>query len=182
MDRAEKQVELEAIAQSLQSAQVALCADYRGLTVAEVTGLRKKLRESGSSGKVVKNTLGRISVRKVLGAVASQSELDKFLSLFEGPTMLVVSQKDPVSPAKALAGFMDGKSKLQIKGAWLDGKCLDASGVVDLSKMPGREEVLAQLLRLMNAPATQLARLMKEPARQLVQVLGEHQRKLEQNG
>ena len=174
MDRAEKQAELETIAQSLRSAQVALCADYRGLTVAQITGLRKSLRESGSFGKVIKNTLGKISVRSVFGADAPAAELDKFLSLFEGPTMLVVNPSDPVSPAKALTAFMGGKSKLQIKGAWLEGRFLDNSAVTDLSKMPGREEILGQLLRLINTPATQLVRLMKEPSRQVAQVLGAH--------
>ncbi len=180
MERSEKESEVQFISAALAKAQVALCADYRGLTVAEITKLRKKLRENGASARVVKNTLISISAKQTFSS-ASQAELDKFLSIFKGPTLLIASDSDPVAPAKVLADFLkETKDKFSIKGGWIDGACLDAGGVNALAKMPGKKETLAQLLNLIMAPATQFVRLLQAPGQQVVQVLGAHQRKMEE--
>ncbi len=182
MNRAEKQTEVEFIQNSLTQAQVALCADYRGLTVAEITKLRKKLRDSGAQSRVVKNTLAKISAKKAFGS-AKASDLEKFVTMFKGPSLLVVSSTDPVAPAKVISDFVkESKEKLKIKGGWIDGACLDGKGVDSLSKMPGKKETLAKLLSVLVAPATQFVRLLQAPGTQTVQVLEAHRKNLEEKG
>lgn len=177
--RTEKESEVQFISNAFQKAQVALCADYRGLTVAEMTKLRKKVKESGGQARVVKNTLAILSAKSAF-ASAGQAELDRFVSMFKGPSLLITSAVDPVAPAKVLADFLkETKDKFSIKGGWIDGSCIDAKGVDSLAKMPGKKETLAQLLSLINTPATQFVRLLKAPGSQVVQVLGAYQRKLE---
>lgn len=178
MNRAEKQAEINYISDCIQKSQVALCADFRGLTVAAITTLRRELKKNGSFGRVVKNSLARLSIEKVL-TQAHASESEKFKQLFDGMNLFVFSFEDPVAPAKVLAKFAKDNEKFKVKGAWLDGQFVEAKGVEDLSKMPGRAEVLAQLLRLINTPATQLARVVQAPGEQLVRVLEAHRKNLE---
>lgn len=181
MERAEKAVEVEFINKALSKAEIALCVDFRGLTVLQATSLRRQLHEAGAEARVVKNTLSRLAVKEAFKA-AEQAELERFLKIFEGPTMLVYSDKDPVSPSKVLAKFAKTNDKLQIKGAWLEGAFVDVNGVGDLSNMPGKEELLAKLLNLMLAPATYLVRLMQAPGTQIVRVLEAQRAKLEEEG
>ncbi|MBN8548453.1 MAG: 50S ribosomal protein L10 [Deltaproteobacteria bacterium] len=181
MDRAGKQVELEAISSAFKSAQSTLCADYRGLTVAEITELRKELRRNGARGKVVKNTLGRLAAERAYKD-ADAAQLKKFIELFGGPSLIVTSDSDPVAPAKIMAKFAKDHKNLKIKGGWIDGQCLDQAGVDTLAKMPGREETLSKLLALIAAPATQLVRLLAAPATQVVRVVDAHRQNLEKKG
>ena len=178
MDRAQKQVELEAIGAAFANAQVALCADYRGLTVAQVTKLRKELRKNGARGKVVKNTLARLAADKAYKDVDS-AQRQKFMELFHGPSLVIYSDTDPVAPAKVLVAFAKDNEKLQIKGGWVDGQFIDKAGATALSKMPGREETLAKLLALIAAPATQLVRLLGTPGTQVTRVIDAQRQKLE---
>lgn len=181
MDRAEKQVEIENIGASFVGAQVALCADYRGLTVAEITALRKELRKNGARGKVVKNTLARLAAEKAYKD-ADAEHLKKFMQLFEGPSLVIYSETDPVAPAKVVYAFAKDHQNLKIKGGWIDGQFIDVAGAESLSKMPGREETLAKLLALIAAPATQLVRLLAAPATQVVRVVDAHRGNLEKKG
>jgi large subunit ribosomal protein L10 len=178
MDSAEKNQEVSSIADALGRSLIALCADYRGLTVAQITALRRDLRSSGSHGKVVKNTLARLAVEKSLQS-SGGSGVTKFLEVFRGPTMLVYSFDDAVAPAKVLAKYAKEIDKFSIKGAYFEGSFIDPSGVEDLSRMPSREEVLAQLLRVINAPATNLVRLLNEPGSQVARLLEAHRANLE---
>ncbi len=181
MNRAEKQAEVDYLTDCLTKGQVALCADYKGLTVAEVTELRRELHKTGSVGRVVKNTLARISATKVYNT-ANENELKKFLALLEGPSFVVVNFDDPVAPAKVITKFIKDKKKMTVKGGWLEGNFLDAKGVESLSEMPGKEQVLAKLLGLLSAPATQLVRLLQAPAAQLARVIDAHRQNLEKKG
>lgn len=181
MNRAEKESELSFLTDCFTKTQIALCADYRGLSVAQVTALRKELRDTGSFGKVVKNTLGRIAAERALKG-RTGSEVENFMKVLEGPTMVIYSYDDPIAPTKVITKFAKANEKLRIKGAFLDGSFVDESGVDSLSKMPGREEVLAQLLRLINTPATNLVRLLQAPSTQIVRVLDAHRGNLENRG
>ena len=180
MERGQKTEVVKFINQALGKTEITLCADYRGLSVGEVTGLRRELQQAGAKARVVKNTLSRIAVKEVFKG-AEQSELERFLKILEGPTMLIFSEKDPVSPSKVLSKFAKTNKSLEIKGAWLEGAFVDAQGVGTLADMPGKEELLAKLLNLMLAPATQLVRLMQAPGTQLVRVLEAQRAKLEGN-
>lgn len=181
MERAEKQSELENLDQNFKSSQIAICAHYQGLTVSQITGLRKRLHSSGFKGKVVKNTLASISAKRTLKD-GGEEQLQKFLELFAGPSFLVFSEGDPVSPAKLLTEFGKENSAFKVKGAWFENSFLDVGAVDTLSKLPSREENLARLLALINTPATQLLRLMQEPAARLVRLLGAYKDKLEAAG
>jgi large subunit ribosomal protein L10 len=175
MDRAQKQVEIDNLSQRFAKAQLALCADYRGITVGEVTVLRRNLRKAGATARVVKNKLAKRSV----DATLSGSDKSTFLDVFKGPTFVVISDSDPVGPAKVIAEFAKQNSKFTIKGAWVDGGFLDAARVEALSKMPGKQELLAQLLSLINTPATRLVGLLQAPGAQVVRLLEAQRKKIE---
>jgi large subunit ribosomal protein L10 len=179
MDRAEKQVELDLLVDKFSKSQVAVCADYRGLTVAKITQLRSELRKAGSEARVVRNTLGRLAATHSAGAEAKQGEVEKFLGMFVGPTLVITCNNDPIAPTKVLAKFAkENADKFRVKGCWLDGAYVDAAGVDSLSKMPGREETFAMLLRLINEPATRLVRVMSEPSAQVVRSIEAYRKKL----
>jgi large subunit ribosomal protein L10 len=179
MDRADKQAELDVLIGKFTKAQVAVCADYRGLTVAKITDLRRELRKAGSEGRVVRNTLARLAVNKVVGEGAAKEQLSKFLDTIVGPTLVITCDNDPIAPTKVLAKFAkENAEKFRVKGCWLDGAYVDAAGVDSLSKMPGREETFAMLLSLMNEPATRLVRLLSEPSAQVVRSIEAYRKKL----
>jgi large subunit ribosomal protein L10 len=178
MNRQERQEEINNLGTWYSKAQVALCVDYRGLNVDQITKFRKELTKIGAKGQVVKNSLNIKAVDKSFSA-ANPEHAEKYKKLFKGPSLLVISEADPVAPAKVVAKFAKEFQALQIKGAWMDGTYLDEAGVEELSKMPGKQEVLAQLLALINTPATQLLRLMNIPATQMLTVLDGHRKNLE---
>lgn len=181
MERADKDKQLEYLDKRFEAAQLALCADYRGLTVAEISELRSELRKSGAQAKVIKNTLAKISAGKVYKD-AEASELEQFLGLFQGPSFVVFSDDDPVSPAKAVTKFAKTHEAFEVKGGWFEGNFLDDNKVTELSNMPSREETLAKLLNLIGTPATQLVRILNAPASKLTQVLEAYRVKLEGEG
>lgn len=178
MDRVEKQQEIELLDGLFAKSQITICADYRGLTVAQVTELRKNLRKNDCFGKVVKNTLAKISIERSFKE-AKAAELEKFSNLLEGPSLMVFSYSDPVAPSKILSEFAKSNDKLKIKGGWLDGSFVDAPGVDMLAKLPGKQETLGKLLGLLAAPATQLVRLLQAPSTQIVRVIDAHRENLE---
>lgn len=179
MNKTEKQQEIDYLTSSFSDSQIALCADFRGLTVMQISQLRDELRKGGSYGRVVKNTLAKISAKKAFEQ-AEQAELEKFIEIFQGPNFVIFSKGDPVGSAKALTKFAKDFEKLEIRGGWFEGTFIDEEGIKALSNMPSREELLAKLLSLLNAPAVQLLQVMKAPARQFVQLLGAYKTKLEE--
>ncbi len=126
-------------------AQTLVVAEYRGIEVGDLTGLRKKARESGVYLRVLKNTLVRRAV-----AGTSFAELAAQMS---GPLIYSFSA-DPVAAAKVLHDFAKGNDKLVLKAGCYGGKVLDKAGVQALASIPGREELLAKLLGVMQAPVT----------------------------
>ena len=161
-------VEKEAIVDSLKTkfagAPASFLVDYQGCTCEELTQLRKELRTSGSSFHVIKNKLAKRAI-----AESDAQGLDEFLV---GPTAVVWSDTDPVSPAKALTNFAkEQEEKFTIKAAFVDGSVVDESQVKALASMPSKEELYAKLLSLFNAPATQLLRTINAPAAQVVRLL-----------
>ncbi len=179
MNRAEKQEQVEFLKSCYQKAQIALCGDYLGLTVAQMTKLRRELRTAGAHAMVVRNTLARLSAKDVLKAKKAE-EFDKFLATLKGPSLVIFSESDPVAPAKVIAKFVKDNDKLKIKGAWFESAFLDAKAVDSLSKMPGKAETLAMLLRVIMAPATQLARIIQAPGEQVVRVIEARRKQLEE--
>lgn len=163
MNRAEKTDNVAALTQDLGRATMAILAEYRGLTAGEMNRLRRAVRDADGRCRVTKNTLVRRAV--------TTSRYEKLEPMLRGPLALIVGFKDPITIAKLTVKFADELPKLEIKGAVLDGQVLPAAGVKALAALPSREVLLAQLLGLLQAPATQLLRTLNEPASRLARLV-----------
>ena len=152
------------IAQKLEKAQGVVLLDYRGLTVGEVTALRKKLREAGVEYRVLKNTLVKLA--------ADQVGIEGLEAYLHGPTAVAFGYDDPVMPAKILADFVKAAKKTEIKSGLVGKDVISAAGVADLANLPSKEVLVAKLLGTMNAPATRLASVLNGPMRALAIALG----------
>lgn len=159
----EKSATVDAVHARLKSAKLAIITEYRGLTVAQMTKLRREVRQVAGEYQVIKNTL----VRRALKDTA-YGDLEKLL---EGPNGWVFAYEDPVELTKALLKFAGENDKLTIKGGVFEGRFMDAAGVKVLSEMPSKPELQARLLAMINAPATQLLRTIQEPGAQMVRLL-----------
>lgn len=138
------------LAEKLKGSVAGVLVDYKGITVADDTKLRKELRDAGVDYAVVKNTLLRLAADNVgLGG------LDPVL---EGTTALAVSTEDPVAPARILNKYAEAsKGKFAIKAGFMEGKVLDEAGVKVLATLPSREQLLVQLLSVLNGNIRGLA-------------------------
>lgn len=152
MHRRDKEALVEEVTGLLADVDVMYVSDYRGLTVAEITELRGKLRPAGASIRVLKNTLTRRAAE-----AAGHQEL---LELLSGPTAVTICGDDPVAPAKALADFARTHDKLVMRGGVMQGKLLDAAGVKALATLPPREVLVAQVVGTMAAPLTGLVTVL----------------------
>lgn len=142
---------------------VVIVTDYKGLDVAAVTDLRRKLREADVQYKVVKNTL--------LARASEGTDAEAIKDKFKGPNAVAFSYTDPVAPAKILCDFAKDNDKLDICVGVLNGKVLDADAIKALSKLPSREQLLGQLLATMNAVPTSLVTALSDAPRRMVNVL-----------
>jgi len=163
MKRAEKVENVESLAGDFGKATVAVLAEYRGLTSLQMNKLRRAVRDVDGRCRVTKN---RLAKRAIEGS--SFASLGKLLT---GPTAVIIGFKDPVAIAKVAVKLADEMPKLALKGAVLDGAVLPASGVKALAELPPREVVLAQLLGLLQAPASQLLRTLNEPAARVARLV-----------
>ena len=159
----EKAETVAAVQLRLKAAKMAIVTEYRGLSVAQITRLRRDIRQAQGEYQVIKNTLVRRALHDTVFA-----ELEKLL---EGPNGWVFAYEDPVMLSKALVKFADDHDKLRIKGGVFEGKFMDPAGVKVLSQMPSKPELQAKLLALLNAPATQLVRLIQEPGARVVRLI-----------
>jgi large subunit ribosomal protein L10 len=163
MNRAEKAANVEALTDDFQKATVTVLAEYRGLTSGQLNKLRRAVREADGRCRVAKNRLAKRAI-----ADTRYAWLEKMLA---GPTALLIGFKDPIALAKVAVKLAGEMPKLEIKGAVLDGQVVPATGVKALADLPPREVVLAQLLGVIQAPATQLLRTLNEPAAQLARLV-----------
>ena len=172
MNRAEKQELIDDLHQEFGQSPHAILVDFRGLSVPAVTEFRRKVRQSGSRYRVVKNSLALRALK--------DTPLEPLGGKFENTTGVAYTGKDPVALAKTLIDFAKDHPQLVVKAAVVAGsQVLDAEGVKALSAMPGLPELRARLLGMLNAPAAQLVRLLNTPAGQLARVLKAHQEKQE---
>ncbi|AFM39546.1 ribosomal protein L10 [Desulfosporosinus acidiphilus SJ4] len=162
----EKSQVVAEIKEKFQQSTGVVLADYRGLTVAEVTKLRTQLRQAGVEYKVLKNTLVRRAAQEV-----GVEGLETYL---EGPTALAFS-KDPVAPAKILMDFAKANKlkNFAIKAGVLEGKVIGPEGVKELADLPSREVLLAMVLRGMQAPLAGMANVLQGPIRKMGYALEE---------
>jgi len=163
MKKSEKTALVEDLTQSFGRASIALVSEYRGMTAAESTEMRKRLRAVRGEMRVAKNTLIRLAIKGT-----AYEALDSKLG---GQIGLILSYEDPVVLAKTFTSFGPLGDKLKLRGAVLDGKALTPAEVQALAALPPRAVVFGQLLGLLNAPATQLVRLLNEPGSYLARVI-----------
>lgn len=163
MNRDQKSDLIQALNETFSKAKFAVVADYRGLKVTELEKLRKTLRENDAQIQVAKNTLLRLAVK----GTAYESLGDSF----SGTTAVAVGFTEPVGPAKALTAFSSEFNAFSIRLASLDGSLLSAEDVLALSKLPGREELLAKLLGTMAAVPTSFVRVLSAVPQSLLYAL-----------
>lgn len=160
--RPEKIEAVKEIKDKFSRSKSAILTDYRGLNVADITELRKKLREQGVEFKVVKNTLTRIALKDF------DYNLDEFL---EGPTAVAFGFEDPVAPAKIIADFAKTHKELEIKAGMVEGKAGGKDMVESLAKLPPREELLAKAVGSIQSPLYGIVSVLQGPLRNLVYTL-----------
>ena len=151
-----KQPVVAEISELLNGAASAVVVDYRGLTVAQDTELRKALRQAGVSYKVYKNTL--------IKRAAEGTEFAALDPNLEGPTAIAVSKDDATAPARVLAEFAKKADKLEIKGGVIEGTYYDAKGMQVIATIPSREVLLGKLLGSIQSPITNFARVLNQIA------------------
>ena len=151
-----KQPVVQAIAEDVKDATSVVLVDYRGLTVAEDTEMRKQLREAGVTYKVYKNTMIRFA--------AKGTEFEALEPHLEGPTALAVSKEDATAPARVLAEFAKKADKLELKGGVVEGTYYDAAGIGVIASILSREVLLGRLLGSMQSPITNFARVLNQIA------------------
>ena len=153
MLRKDKEAVVQEATQLLAGTEALYLSDYRGLTVAELTELRGKLREGGATFHILKNTLAR--------RAAADAGREQITPLLTGPTGVTFCADDPVAPAKALMDFMRTHPQLVVRGGLLQGSLVDAEGVRALSALPSRDVLIGQIVGTMAAPLTGLVTVLQ---------------------
>jgi large subunit ribosomal protein L10 len=168
VDRAEKSQLVDTLATVFQDTGVIVVAHYSGLTVAQMTALRAKMREAGGGVRVAKNRLVKLALKG--------TDAESISDLFEGPTVVAFS-KDPVAAAKVAVDFAKVNDKLVIRGGAMGPTALDAEGVRALATLPSLDELRGKLVGLIASPATKVAQVLNAPAAQLARVLSAYAEK-----
>ena len=163
MDRQEKRAFVEFLANVFNSTSMVVVTENKGLTVADVTELRRRVRAAGATYKVAKNRLASLALHG--------TQFDGIAPLLKGPTALAWSE-DPVAVAKAIVEFAKTNDKLVVLGGSLGNQTLDANGIKALAALPSLDELRAQLVGLISTPATRIAGVLQAPAGQLARVFG----------
>ena len=149
----------------LHGVKTVLLTEYRGLTVQQISELRKQLRAVSAEYKVVKNRLAKIAI--------SASELQVLKPQLTGPVALVFSKDDPVAVAKTVSTFARTNQALTIKGGYVDGRLMAPDALKALAELPPKEALRAQLVGAISGPLTQLVGLLQAPQRELAFILAE---------
>jgi large subunit ribosomal protein L10 len=163
MDRAQKQEAIETLKGVFADAGAVVVTHYMGLTVAEMTDLRGRLRNEGAQLQVVKNTLATTALDGSIGAEGD--------ALFKGPVAIAFAP-DPVSAAKVATQYAKDNDKFTVIGGFMGQQVLDKSSVTALATLPSLDQLRAKIVGLLQAPATKIAGILQAPAGQLARVVG----------
>jgi large subunit ribosomal protein L10 len=172
MSREKKAKVIDSLEQVFPRCSIGILTDYRGLSAAEMTSLRRRLRESGIEYRVVKNTLARLAAQRV-----GREEL---AGLFEGPVAIAFGYGDITQPARALAGYIQtSKSVMSIKGGFLPSRLLTAEDVITLSTLPSKEVLIARVLAGLQRPISALLSYLNTPMSGVIGLLQARMKQLE---
>jgi large subunit ribosomal protein L10 len=163
MNRTEKTQWVGDVNDMFGGAEVVIVTHYQGLTVAEMSNLRNKVRAAGASFKVTKNRLTKLAVK--------DTRYEGLADMFKGPTAVAFSS-DPVAVAKVIAEFSKTNEKLVMLGGAFGEHTLNEAGIKQLATLPSLDELRAKILALLNTPATRIAGVLQAPAGQLARVCG----------
>jgi large subunit ribosomal protein L10 len=163
--KSKKQEELNELKKDLSDALNLFVAQFQGMTVAQDSELRQKVRGSNSKYRVVKNTLARKAAEGTLAAGLTKS--------FDGSTAIAYNSSDPVSLAKALSTYAKANPLFVFKAGMVEGRVINLEDIVSIAAMPSKEELIAKILFLINSPAQRIAVAMNGVARNLAVVLGQ---------
>ena len=147
---------VDEISEKIKNAQAVVLVDYRGLTVAQDTELRKQLRAEGVSYKIYKNTM--------MNFAFEGTDFAQMKDLLNGPSAMAVCESDPAAPARILYKFAKTAEKLEIKGGVVEGKFYDSQALSEVATIPSRDELLSRFLGSIQSPVTNFARVIKQIA------------------
>ena len=169
LTKSEKTATLEQLAAAMKGVDSAILFDYKGLNVTQVTELRRQVRAVKGQYKVVKNTLAR--------RVLKGTEFEPLSDFFQGSTAIAFTSADPVALAKTLTTFAKTAPQLTIKAAVVQGRKIQAAEVSELAQLPGKPELYAKLLFLLNAPMVRLVTVLNAAPQALLNVLTQAEKK-----
>jgi large subunit ribosomal protein L10 len=178
LSRAEKEEQVAELRDCFGRATSVFVAGYSGLTVERVNELRSKLRSSEAGGRVDY----RVRKNAVLRRAVADSPVEVLRDRFSGPTAIAISYGDPASLAKLLVDYSKANEVFELKGAFLDGRCLEDGEIATLATLPSLDQLRGQLIGLLQAPGGKLARLLKEPGSQLARLVDARRNALQEAG
>ncbi|MFL5815518.1 MAG: 50S ribosomal protein L10 [Bdellovibrionia bacterium] len=173
MNRVEKTELATALKEKFSKAQVAIFADYKGLTATQADDLRRALRSHNTEVKVLKNNVARLLTNDGSMGDEAKSLMDGVV----GPTMVAFAYGDPAAAAKVIHKFAQDNEALKLKESLMGTKRIDASGVEELAKLPSKEVLIAKMLGTLNAPITNFVGVLAAVPRSLVTVLAAVEKK-----
>ena len=161
MDRSEKEQLVTSLHETLKKAELVVITQQSGLTVAEVTNLRRQMRQAGAGFKVTKNRLARLALEG--------TKFEGLKSMFTGPTAIAYSA-DPIAAAKVAVTYANSNNKLTIVGGAMAGQVLDPNGIKALATLPSLDQLRGKIIGVLQAPAAKIAAVLQAPAGQLARV------------